>query len=202
MYRIPARGGRRYYVREGRPLITVHIGREIRLAVRSDAYSGVCARLILVEIFFRHVVFGKLARPDFLLIGVVRPLDSAHNSGLECISLVDQLTDTLRIRTLDVGQALRIRIASSRPYSSYAGQFRIERLPFRSDLFLGHALHPRSRLGSPFHGWLYLRRLLLRRLFLSSFYDLGFLRGRFFLSFFLGSHTGKFTTTRGQSSKR
>jgi hypothetical protein len=72
--------------------------------------SRVERTLILVQIFFRHVVFGKLAGANASFIGIVSLFDSSHDTGFECIPLFEQFADTLRIRTFDGREALGVLI--------------------------------------------------------------------------------------------
>lgn len=62
--------------------------------------------LVLVEVFLRHIIFGKLTCSNLFFIGIVSLFHAFYGSGFESISLFEQLADALRIRTLDIGQAL------------------------------------------------------------------------------------------------
>ncbi len=62
--------------------------------------------LVLVEVFLRYIIFGKLTCSNLFFIGIVSLFHAFYGSGFESISLFEQLADALRIRTLDIGQAL------------------------------------------------------------------------------------------------
>jgi hypothetical protein len=61
--------------------------------------------LVLVQILLRHVVFGNLPRPDFAVRSV---FDGVDDVGLESLTLLDELLDTLGIRELRPRQTLRV----------------------------------------------------------------------------------------------
>ncbi|SPE25556.1 hypothetical protein SBA2_260046 [Acidobacteriia bacterium SbA2] len=66
----------------------------------------VATHLVLVEVFLRHIIFGKLTRSNLFFISIVSLLYAFDSSGFESISLFEQLADALRIRTLNIGQTL------------------------------------------------------------------------------------------------
>ena len=79
---------------------------EALLDLRAALLSPRC--LILVEIFLRHVVFWELAGSDFSFIGIISLLHTFNSFSFEGVSLIEQFTDAFRIRTLNLGQTLRI----------------------------------------------------------------------------------------------
>lgn len=64
--------------------------------------------LVLIEIFFGHVVFRHFVGVDFARAIVVGCFDPGHCFGLEGIALFDQLVNAFRVHGLDVREALKI----------------------------------------------------------------------------------------------
>jgi len=64
------------------------------------------ARLFLVQIFARNIVFRYLVGMNFLLVSVLSALDTGNDIGFERIPFLDQLVDALRIRNFEAGQSL------------------------------------------------------------------------------------------------
>src|SRR5712692_6603377 len=64
--------------------------------------------LLFIQIFAGNIVLRHLVRANFLLISVPGVFDARHYVGLERVSFIEQLVDTLRIRTFDAGQSLQI----------------------------------------------------------------------------------------------
>src|SRR5438445_4580617 len=64
--------------------------------------------LLFVQIFAGNIILRHLVRANFLLISVPGVFDARHYVGLERVSFIEQLVDTLRIRTFDAGQSLQI----------------------------------------------------------------------------------------------
>ena len=62
--------------------------------------------LIFVQIFVGNIILGHFMRVNFVLISVPCVFDARHYFGLERVSFLDQLVDTLRVRAFDVGQSL------------------------------------------------------------------------------------------------
>jgi hypothetical protein len=58
--------------------------------------------------FAGNIILRHLMRANFLLIRVPGVFHARHYVGLERVSLLEQLVDTLRIRTFDAGQSLQI----------------------------------------------------------------------------------------------
>ena len=62
--------------------------------------------LVFLQIFTGYVILRNLMRTNLPLISVPSLFHARHYIGLERVSFLDQLVDTLRIRTFDVGQSL------------------------------------------------------------------------------------------------
>src|SRR5262249_34160131 len=62
-------------------------------------------RLILVQVFLRHVVFGNFPRPDFAVRSV---FDGVDDVGFESLTFFDELLHALRIRELGSRQSLGV----------------------------------------------------------------------------------------------
>ena len=62
--------------------------------------------LLFIQIFAGNIVLRHLMRANFLFIGVPGVFHDRHYVGLERVSFLEQLADTLRIRTFDAGQSL------------------------------------------------------------------------------------------------
>src|SRR5207244_9368306 len=63
--------------------------------------------LLFIQIFAGNVILRHLVRENFLLISVPSVFHARHYVGLERVSFLEQLVNTLRIRTLDAGQSDR-----------------------------------------------------------------------------------------------
>jgi hypothetical protein len=63
---------------------------------------------LFIQILAGNIILRHLVRANFLLISVPRVFHARHYVGLERVSFLEQLVDTLRIRTLDAGQSLQI----------------------------------------------------------------------------------------------
>lgn len=54
--------------------------------------------LILVEILFRHVVLGELARSNFFFVSILRGFYTADDTGFERVPLIQQFPNAFGIR--------------------------------------------------------------------------------------------------------
>ena len=72
---------------------------------RACRVAGSIARLplLFVLIFAGHVVFGHFTGANFLLVASSGVLDAGYDPCLERVAFLDQLVNTLRIGTFDVG---------------------------------------------------------------------------------------------------
>src|SRR5262245_26828708 len=76
---------------------------------------------VIVQVLMRNVVFWDLACPVSSLVGVARVLDSADDSGLEGLALLDELFDALGIGELGPGEPLDVARLAAR-VRTQAGQ--------------------------------------------------------------------------------
>ncbi len=72
---------------------------------RACRVAGSIARLplLFILIFARHVVFGHFTGANFLLVASSGVLDAGYDPCLERVAFLDQLVNTFRIGTFDVG---------------------------------------------------------------------------------------------------
>ena len=59
--------------------------------------------LFFIQIFLGNIILRYLMRANFLLVSAPSVFHTNYYVSFERVSLLDQLVDTLRIRTLDVG---------------------------------------------------------------------------------------------------
>src|SRR6266566_9461975 len=64
--------------------------------------------LLFVQMFAGNIVLRHLMRANFLLISVPGVFHALHYVSLKRVSFLEQLVDTLRIRTFDAGQSLQV----------------------------------------------------------------------------------------------
>src|SRR6266446_2141724 len=134
-----------------------------------------------IQILAGNIVLRHLMRANFPLVSVIGVFDALHHVGLERVPFFEQLVDTLRIRTLDIGQSLQIPrlLARPRAQSFQSECLRIHALAFPPNLFLKCAgRFPDGYLvtvGLCFHLRLSRSCLLLRQLFLGAYPALGHL---------------------------
>src|ERR1051326_2970873 len=96
--------------------------------------------LILVKVFFGHVVFGHFSRSYFSLVSIVGPLDTFYPTRFEGVPLVEQFADAFRIGTLNGGQALRICVCGERSHVRRAREGYATSPRFRINQMLGFFL--------------------------------------------------------------
>src|SRR5580704_1051157 len=112
-------------------------------------------------------------RANFPFVSVPGVFYALHHVGLERVPLLEQLVYTLRIRTLDIGQALQISRLLTRPLPpSLRGEcHRIHTLTFPPNLLLECARFPTGWLLATdlrFHFRLFRSCLVLCQLLLGS----------------------------------
>ncbi len=61
-----------------------------------------------IQILFRNIILRHLMRANLPRIGILGVFNPGHHGGLERVSFLKQLDNTLRICTFDAGQALQI----------------------------------------------------------------------------------------------
>jgi hypothetical protein len=71
-------------------------------------YNPKWLRSVFVEIFFGHIILGKLAGMNLAFVSIVGLLDACYNAGFKRVPLFEQLIDALGIGTLDIGQSLQV----------------------------------------------------------------------------------------------
>ena len=95
---------------------------------------------LFVQIFARDVVFGHLTGANLLPIAFSGVFDARYDPCLERVSLFQQLVNTFRIDTFNVGQALQVSRLQSRRLRAEVGRTRLAALapalPVNPDLGL------------------------------------------------------------------
>src|SRR5260370_381352 len=128
---------------EGCEVVNVDADRD-RRTIRTLCRRGERAHsLLFIQIFAGNIILRHLVRANFLLISVPSVFHARHYVGLERVSFLEQLVDTLRIRTLDAGQPLQISRLPTRPRERFLREecHRIYALAFFPNLFLNYTHH-------------------------------------------------------------
>jgi len=75
--------------------------------VGAVAGAGAVRSLIFIAVLAGNIILRDFVGVNFALVGVIGVLHALHRFGLERVSFLEQLVDTLGIRTFDAGQSLQ-----------------------------------------------------------------------------------------------
>jgi hypothetical protein len=81
-------------------------GKQVNEAAAMEGYESLqraSQSLFFIQIFLGNIILRYLMRSNLPLISAPSVFHARHYVSFERVSLLEQLVDTLRIRTLDVG---------------------------------------------------------------------------------------------------